>query len=210
MALPGSTPSARPGLRGSWAELCLCRAQGPQRPPLGGVPARPAHAGTSHRPHHTPGDPVSPLGSETGSCASQVCAMRVCVCARSHPCTHGSCTCVHTSVLTHIARTCTHSLLPLRFAFAPGLSGAAETRRKRVCPPGGSSLVVQPVAVPPRGWRQGNSDSSKGPPAGGEAGVESAEYRGRQPVSPREGRNWQSCGPRCAQLGGGRGSSWPG
>lgn len=172
---PARKRTERPArARGSWAELSL---------PCSGAPSVPLWVGPSQAcprwylpppPPHS-GDPVSPLGSETGNCAlTGLCRECVCVRARSHPRTRGAHTCMHTSVHTHITHACTHSLLPLRFAFAPWpLRGRLRLRRKRVWPP----------RVVPTWWssqwqrhpgdRPRATQTAQGPPAGarGRCGV---------------------------------------
>ena len=151
MALPGSAPSARPGLevRG---QSCLCRAQGPPASRSGWVPARPAHAGTSHRPHHTrvTQSPLSALRRATAP--SQVCAVSVCVCARTLTPTHTRCTHMHAHVRAHAHHTRLHTLTPAPQVCICTLAsqGAAEAEEEEgLATEGGSNLVVQPVATNP-------------------------------------------------------------
>lgn len=212
MALPGSAPSARPGLevRG---QSCVFAVLGAPSVPLWVGPSQACPRWYLPPPPPHSGDPVSPLGSETGNCAlTGLCHESVCVCARSHPCTRSSHMRAH--VRAHAHRTHLHTLAPAPQVCICTLAsqGAAEAEEEEGLPTeGGSNLVVQPVAVPPRGQAQGNSDSS-GPSGRGERPVWSLPSTGDASLSaPREEETGSPAGPRCPQLGRGQGAaSWPG
>ena len=213
MALPGRALSARPRARGSWAELCLCCARGPQGPPLSGSqPGLPTLVPPTAPT--TLSDTVSLSALRRATAPSRVCAVCVCVCVcvrvhahtRAHAvCTH-ACTHAHTSVHTHITHTCTHLLLPPRFAFAPWpLGGRLRLRRKRVWPPSAVPTWWSGQWQRRPGDRPRATQTARGPPAGAGGWRGVCRVQGPSACQP-QGRKKLTVlqGPDVHQLGRGR------